>query len=164
MAKKRSVLDFDYSKSLHGEINPKLSDMMKDGLSKIVPIGQQFKEALEPAYAELTRVTGELAKANERAELAEERATAAESKTRTANQIALLISILAIAIPFIQAWYYDSKNQAKDKEVASLSSTVTQLYQRMKILENEVSRAKTKPLPANAPLRNTARTPNSKKS
>lgn len=92
----------------------------------IKPLGEQFVEALVPIQAELTRVTGELTKANERAGLAEERATVAESKTRRANIITLFISILAIAIPLIQGWYNDPKNQVKEQRLEKLSSIVEQ--------------------------------------
>ncbi len=131
--------------SLNSEpFTPKINP---DVLKNIKPIGEQFKEALEPVYAELARVTGELEKANERAEKAEDRASIAEEETKKANRKTFAISILAIVIPFCQAAYYDYKNQEKDTELISLSTTVKQLYQRIRTLESELAKAKETPIP-----------------
>jgi hypothetical protein len=92
-------------------IEPFIPKINPYALKNIKPIGEQFKEALEPVYAELARVTGELEKANERAEKAEDRASIAEEEIKKANRKTFAISILAIVIPFCQAAYYDYKNQ-----------------------------------------------------
>lgn len=127
-----SALDEFRNLSNIPEINP-------DILGKIKPTGAQFKEALEPVYAELVSVKGELEKANKRAENAEERALVAEISAKRAYIITLIISILAIIIPFCQAVYYDYKNKEKDTKREPTSTTVEQSHQRVRILKNERS-------------------------
>jgi hypothetical protein len=126
---------------------PLMPKINSDIIKNIKPIGEQFKEALEPVYVELARVTGELEKANERAENAEKRASIAEKQVKRANRKTFAISILAIVIPFCQAAYYDYKNQGKDKELTLLSTTVKQLYQRIKTLKGELFKARETTIP-----------------
>ncbi|WP_018621217.1 hypothetical protein [Spirosoma luteum] len=158
MAKKKSTIeqlselgkmDFGLSHSLYKPIEFTTPDS-----SKLKPIALSIVEALEPIQSELTRVTGELTKANERTEKAEERAKVAEHEARKANKKTLFVSVLAILIPFTQAWYYDSRNQERDKELALLSSTVKQLHQQLEVLKNEFSKSRIPPPPAKVPLRN----------